>query len=85
MPIYHNDTTVQNRAENQITKFSKRLTENRNYLAEVHSDPDYQKWLNENKHPLYAKAILSNTKQASELLFSDEFVMSQNDRKNRTV
>ena len=85
MPIYHNDTTVQNLAENQITKFNNSITKNRNYLADVTKDPDFKKWLCDNKHPLYAKSIWNKASQAVQLIFTEQFVIDTNNRNKQEL
>jgi len=46
-------------------------------------DPDYKKWLYDNKHPTYARNILRNSSSVAQLIFSDRFVTQTNDRKKQ--
>ncbi len=85
MPNYNNDTTVQNLAGNQITKFSNSITKNRNYLADVTKDPDFKKWLFNNKHPLYAKSIWRKASEAVQLIFTEQFVIDTNNRNKQEL
>jgi len=80
---YLNFGIQQSHSNPSITKFGNCITKNRNYLAEVPNDPDFKKWLYDNKHPLYAKSILTKSSQAVQLIFTDKFVIEQSDRKKQ--
>ena len=84
LPVWTNSASQNwgflSKNDNSITEFSNSITKNRNYLADVQKDPNFKKWLYDNKHPLYAKSIWNKSGQAVELIFTDRFVIQPNDR-----